>query len=84
MAAVPILLQAVSEQDANCLATALRRYAAEVGRGSRYWEVSVTANDDQDGVLGRVIETAMECFAERQVAGFALIADGRRYPLGIE
>lgn len=83
MAADPIILQAVSEQDANSLATALREYAVEVARNSRYWEVSIDG-DSQDGVLDRVIEAAMECFADRSVSGFALVADGRRYPLGID
>lgn len=84
MAADPIILQAVSEQDANCLATELRDYAVEVARSQSFWEVSVAGSENQDGVLGRVIEAAMECFADRRVRGFALIADGRRYPLGIE
>jgi hypothetical protein len=84
MAADPIVLQAASEHDANCLATALHAYAVEVAHGNRYWEVSVDAAADQDGVLDRVIEAAMECFADRRVSGFALVADGRRYPLGID
>lgn len=84
MAADPIVIQAVSEQEATCLATALREYAACVARNDGVWEISIGADGDRDGVLSHVIETAMECFADRRVSGFALIADGHRYPLGID
>jgi hypothetical protein len=84
MAAEPIVLQAVSEQEATCLATALRDYAVQVAQNGSVWEISIGADGDPDGVLGDVIEAAMECFADRRVSGFALIADGRRYPLGID
>jgi hypothetical protein len=84
MAADPIVIQAVSEQEATCLATALREYAAHVARNDGVWEISIGSDGDPDGVLGHVIEAAMECYADRRVSGFALIADGRRYPLGME
>lgn len=84
MAADPIVIQAVSKQEATCLATALREYAALVAENGGFWEVSIGADGDRDGVLDHVIEAAMECFADRRVSGFALIADGRRYPLGID
>lgn len=86
MAADPIVLQATTEQEATCLATELREYAVQVARRNGFWELSVSSPEDQDGdgVLDSVIEAAMECFADRRVTGFALIADGHRYPLGID
>ena len=84
MAADSIVLQALSEQDASCLAAELHEYAVQVARSNSFWEVSVASPEDEDGVLDRVIEAAMECFADRRVTGFALISDGHRYPLGMD
>jgi hypothetical protein len=86
LAANSIILQAVSEREATCLAAELSQYAVQIGRQNSFWEVSVPTPESQDGdgVLDRVIEAAMECFADRRVTGFALIADGHRYPLGMD
>lgn len=83
MAAEPVVLQAASEEEAECLAGELRAYAVQIARRGSRWEVSVSG-DDHDAVLERVIEAAMECFADHRVSGFALVADGHRYSLSLD
>lgn len=83
MAADAVVLQAASREEAQCLARELHAYAVEIARRGGRWEVSVSG-DDHDAVLERAIEAAMECFADRRVSGFALVADGHRYKLGLD
>lgn len=84
MVSDPVVLQALTEVEADCLAQALREYAVTVARRDGFWEVHVSDGGDEDRMLDRAIEAAMECFADRRVSGFALVAGGRRYPLGID
>jgi hypothetical protein len=83
MAAEPVVLQAATREEAECLARELRAYAVEIARHEDRWEVSVSG-PDRDEVLEHVIEAAMECFADRRVSGFAFVADGHRYALGLD
>jgi hypothetical protein len=83
LAAEPVVLQALSEEEATCLAKELQAYAVAIARRDGRWEVSIDA-ENGDAVLEHVIEAAMECFADRRVTGFALVADGHRYALGID
>jgi hypothetical protein len=83
MAADPVVLQTASQEEARCLARELHDYAVEIAGRDGRWEVSVSG-DDRDDVVERVIEAAMECFADRRVSGFALVADGHRYKLGLD
>jgi hypothetical protein len=83
LAAEHLVLQALSEEEATCLAEELRAYAVAIAKRGSRWEVSV-AVENGDAVLEHVIEAAMECFADRRVTGFVLVADGHRYALGID